>query len=143
LPARAEARSKILDSLRAEARTMVFFEAARRLAAILGAMAAAFGEERRVAVIRELTKTYEETARGTLGELARRFAAERALGEVTIVVDGAPGREVERQRATDLTIEMLQEAGLGLKEASAVIARLTNRSRREVYQEALRTRRCD
>lgn len=143
LPARAEARSKMLDSLRGEKRTMVFFETARRLAATLGAMAAAFGEEHRVAVIRELTKTYEETARGTLGHLARRFAAEPALGEVTVVVEGAPAREAEGQPAADLTIEMLLEVGLGLKEASAVIARLSNRSRREVYQEALRTRRRD
>lgn len=142
LPPRDAARSKALKSLRAETRTMVFFEAARRLGATLGEMAAIFGEKRRVAVVRELTKTYEETIRGRLGELARRFAAQRALGEITLVVEGAAGDDAERKAETGrVTVEMLVDAGMGLKQASALVARLENRSRRQVYQEALRAGR--
>jgi 16S rRNA (cytidine1402-2'-O)-methyltransferase len=141
LPSRAAARTKLFDTLRTESRTMVFFEASRRLSATLHELAAIFGTERRAAVLREMTKTWEERIRGTLSELARRFAAEPARGEITIVVEGAAENETARPGvAGEIRIEMLLEAGLGLKEASAVIARLTNRSRREVYQEALRAR---
>ena len=142
LPPKTAARSAALKALRTEPRTMVFFEAARRLGATLREMASAFGENRRAVVLRELTKTHEETIRGTLGELASRFAAQPALGEITIVVEGAtqattgPDSEV-----AEVTIEKLLEAGMGLKEASALVARLTNRSRREIYQEALRAGR--
>jgi 16S rRNA (cytidine1402-2'-O)-methyltransferase len=145
IPPKASARIKRLKALGNEPRTMVFFEAARRLSATLAEMATAFGADRRAVILRELTKTWEETLRGTLSELARRFAADQARGEITIVVEGAPE---DAERASDsgeivgaeVTMELLLEAGLGLKEASAVIARLTNRSRREVYQEALRAR---
>ena len=90
VPSRDAARSKLLDELRREPRTMVFYEASRRLADTLGAMAAAFGESRDAAVVCEITKTYERTIRGTLGEVERHFRATPALGEIVIVVAGAP-----------------------------------------------------
>ena len=90
IPARDAARSKALDELRRELRTMVFYEAARRVADTLAAMATAFGESRDAAVVCEITKTYERTIRGTLAELERHFRATPALGEIVIVVAGAP-----------------------------------------------------
>src|SRR5271156_843379 len=89
MPSRDGARRKALDELRREPRTMVFYEASRRLADSLGAMALAFGESRDAAVVCEITKTYERTVRGTLGELERRFRTTPALGEIVIVVAGA------------------------------------------------------
>jgi 16S rRNA (cytidine1402-2'-O)-methyltransferase len=143
LPARDAARKRTLDALRVEPRTMVFLEAARRLPATISEMAAAFGESRRAAVMRELTKTHEEVIRGSLGDLARRFAQHKALGEVTIVVEGTTEPEAagEGTPLAKLTVEMLLEAGLGLRAASEVIAKLQDRSRREVYQEALQRKR--
>jgi 16S rRNA (cytidine1402-2'-O)-methyltransferase len=140
LPSRDAARQKALDELRREPRTMVFYEASRRLADTLGAMTTAFGESREAAVVCEITKTYERTARGTLGELERQFRATTALGEIVIVVAGASqttpeGVAVEMHEA----LEVLREAGLGLKQASAVIARLTGKGRRDVYQQALKS----
>jgi 16S rRNA (cytidine1402-2'-O)-methyltransferase len=145
VPARDAARHKALDKLRREPRTMVFYEAARRLADTLAAMAAAFGESRDTAVVCEITKTYERTIRGTLRDLERRFRATLALGEVTIVVAGASCPE-KGSESTEVTIdvnqalEVLREAGLGLKQASAAVARLTGMGRREVYQDALKSR---
>ena len=69
---------------------MVFFEAPHRLARTLAAMAEAFGADRRAAVCRELTKTYEEVRRGALAELVA-WAADGVRGEVTLVVAGASG----------------------------------------------------
>jgi 16S rRNA (cytidine1402-2'-O)-methyltransferase len=126
---------------------MVFYEAARRLEDTLAAMAAVFGESRDAAVVSEITKTYERTVRGTLGDLRSRFRAHPALGEVTIVVAGASDiASVEGAGAGSVVVEIrealkvLREAGLGLKQASAVIARLTGTRRREVYQDALKSR---
>ena len=69
---------------------LVFFEAAKRIQATLGELAAAFGPGRRAVVCRELTKTHEEVRRGTLGELAE-WAAGGTLGEITLVVQGNQG----------------------------------------------------
>lgn len=141
LPPRDSARRKALEALRAEPRTIVFYEAARRLPATLEEMAVVFGPARNAAIVREITKTHEETLRGSVAELARRFRTAPALGEVTIVVEGAPAALASA--AADgpaVSVELLREAGLSLKQASTVIARLTGRSRREVYQDALKSR---
>lgn len=145
IPPRPAARQKLLGSLAGEARTMVFFETSRRLRATLDDMAASFGSDRRVVVIRELTKTFEQAVRGTVRELAGIFAREEAKGEVTLVVEGAyearPETGREQPAGGVVMVEMLCEAGLGLKEASAIVAKLTGVSRREVYQQALLKRR--
>lgn len=135
LPARSGPRKKILADLKHEPRTVVFFEAARRLPETLPEMAEIFGADREAAIVRELTKIYEQTLKGTLGDLAGAGAALK--GEVVLIVAGAPEVEGGRAEMGGLTVEALREAGLGLKQASDLIARLTGRSRREVYQEAL------
>jgi 16S rRNA (cytidine1402-2'-O)-methyltransferase len=145
VPSREAARRSALEALRTEPRTMVFYEAARRLADTLAAMAAAFGESRDAAVVREISKTYEETVRGTLAELAQRFRATPALGETTIVVAGAPAGAEVTADAGSITVEVtaaidaMRSAGLSLKQASAVVAALSGRGRREVYQTALKS----
>jgi 16S rRNA (cytidine1402-2'-O)-methyltransferase len=146
IPTRDAARSKALEELRREPRTIVFYEAARRVADTLAAMAITFGESREAAVVCEITKTYERTIRGTLGELEQRFRATPALGEIVIVVAGAADESTRDADAGSVRIdlrealEVLREAGLGLKQASAVIAKLTGIGRREVYQDALKSR---
>jgi 16S rRNA (cytidine1402-2'-O)-methyltransferase len=107
-------------------------------------MATAFGESRDAAVVAEITKTYEKTIRGTLAELERHFHASPALGEIVIVVAGAPtAPTLEDESDAEVIVniqaalEVLREAGLGLKQASAVLARLTGKARRELYQQAI------
>jgi len=139
LPSRDAARRNALDALNRESRTMIFYEAARRLRDTLDEMAIAFGELRNAIVVRELTKTYEETIRGSLADLAQRFQGEQALGEIVIVVEGAP--ETNAASPSPISIDDLIDAGLSLKQASAIIAKLTGASRRDVYQDALKHRR--
>jgi 16S rRNA (cytidine1402-2'-O)-methyltransferase len=148
VPQRDGARSHALKTLRREPRTMVFFEAARRLVATLSAMEAAFGPDREAAVVREISKTFEESVRGTLAELHARFAAAEPRGEIVIVVAGAPAStgagdtsDTTSADAGAITVEALCGVGLSLKDASAAVARLTGASRREVYQRALARRR--
>jgi 16S rRNA (cytidine1402-2'-O)-methyltransferase len=149
LPVRDGLRRRALDALRTEPRTMVFYEAARRLADTLGAMMIAFGDSRPGAVVREISKTYEETVRGTLLDLERRFRATPALGEITIIVAGARSAASTADDGAPFTVEVptaieaLREAGLSLKQASAVVAKLSGRRRREVYQDVLKSREND
>jgi 16S rRNA (cytidine1402-2'-O)-methyltransferase len=144
LPQRESARRRALEALKREPRTMVFFEAARRLDATLTAMQAVFGADREAAVVREITKTFEESVRGTLDQLCARFTTIEARGEIVIVVAGAfaasATETVADAEAGPITVEALCDAGVSLKDATAVVARLTGASRREVYQRALARR---
>ena len=148
LPSKPVSRRSELMALARERRTMVFFEAARRLGSTLQEMAAAFGERREAAVVREISKTYEEVVRASLGDLAARFTESSARGEITLVVAGMERGDSSQGRADEagaaapaISVELLCEAGLSLKQASAVIARLGGRRRREVYQDAVAARR--
>jgi 16S rRNA (cytidine1402-2'-O)-methyltransferase len=140
-PRRAGARDALLATLRLRPETTVWFESPQRLAATLHAFAAALGGGRGACVARELTKLHEELARGTLDELAERFAS-GARGEVTIVVAGAGADEKEERAApaagVDDRIAMLVAAGKGAKEIAAAVARETGLPRREIYAKAAR-----
>ncbi|MFI7067758.1 16S rRNA (cytidine(1402)-2'-O)-methyltransferase [Kribbella sp. NPDC050124] len=139
LPRKPGERARRLGELADEPRTMVFFEAPHRLAASLEAMAEAFGADRRTAVCRELTKTYEEVKRGPLTELAE-WAADGVRGEITLVVAGADPHKVltpedlAREVATD------EEAGTPRKQAIADVAKRFNVPKRTVYDAVLAAR---
>ncbi|GAA0355376.1 16S rRNA (cytidine(1402)-2'-O)-methyltransferase [Actinoallomurus spadix] len=137
LPRKGGERAARLRALAGEPRTMVFFEAPHRLAATLEAMAAALGADRRAAVCRELTKTYEEVRRGPLGELAG-WAAGGVRGEITLVVAGAP--EVAGQvDVGDLAVEVERRVGEGTprKQAIGDVAREHGVPKRELYDAVI------
>jgi 16S rRNA (cytidine1402-2'-O)-methyltransferase len=145
LPARGSARRHALERLRGEYRTIVFYEAARRLAATLEDLAVTFGAARSGVVLREITKIHEETLRGTLAELAAHFKQTEALGEVTVVVGGSGEQDQDNdgELAASTVDEagalgILRSAGLSLKDASEVIAKLSGARRRDVYRRAIR-----
>jgi 16S rRNA (cytidine1402-2'-O)-methyltransferase len=123
LPRKAGERLSRLREVAAERRTLVYFEAPHRLDDTLAAMAEVFGAERRAAVCRELTKTYEEVRRGPLAELAS-WAAEGVRGEITVVVEGAPETGPEELDAEELVrrVRVREEAGERRKEAIAAVA---------------------
>lgn len=130
LPRRDGQRRQRLRSLASEPRTIVFFESPRRLQSCLADMVEFFGPDRPVAVCRELTKTYEEVLRATVGELFERV--EGILGEVTVVVAGAPEVVVA---PADLVAEVAARVGAGMRrsEAVAAVAKEFGVSRRELY----------
>jgi len=138
LPRKDGERRTLLTELAGERRTLVFFESPHRLAAALADLAAAFGPDRLAAVARELTKLHEEVARGTLGELAERFA-EGARGEIAIVVAGAEPRAADPDRALAEVLALVA-AGASLKDAAAEVAAATGLSRKSLYDAALRAR---
>ena len=130
-------RLAALRPLAAETRTIVFFESPHRIGDALADLATAFGSERRAAVCRELTKLHEEVARGTLAELAERFA-DGTRGEIVIVVAGAAPATVSFDDAL-AQVRALTASGVRLKEATTEVAEATGHSRRELYEAALKT----
>jgi 16S rRNA (cytidine1402-2'-O)-methyltransferase len=137
LPRKAGERSRRLAALAAEERTMVFFEAPHRTLAALTALAQAFGGDRRGAVCRELTKTYEEVVRGGLGELVG-WAQGEVRGEVTLVVGGRPAGDAAASMAGALAqVRSLVEAGGRLKGAVAEVAARTGIAKNQLYAAAL------
>jgi 16S rRNA (cytidine1402-2'-O)-methyltransferase len=135
LPRKAGERRRAVEALRDERRTLVLFEAPHRLAETLADLATAFGAERRAAVCRELTKTYEEVRRGTLAELAE-WARGEVRGEITVVVDGASAANAEPQDLAAL-VAAREAAGSTRKDAIADVARAHDVPKRAVYNAVL------
>lgn len=138
LPRKAGERATRVAELQAEPRTMVFFEAPHRVAAMLDALADGLGDDRPAVVCRELTKTFEEIRRGSLRELAA-WAADGVRGEVTVVVSGATAGEV--REAVGLgspsewrsAVQVAEDAGMSRRDAIADVARRAGVPKREVY----------
>ncbi|RZF08360.1 16S rRNA (cytidine(1402)-2'-O)-methyltransferase [Streptomyces albidoflavus] len=134
LPRKAGERLGRLREVAGERRTLVYFEAPHRLAATLEAMAEVFGADRRAAVCRELTKTYEEVRRDGLGALAA-WAAEGVRGEITVVVEGAPEAGPADLDDAELVrrVRDREEAGERRKEAIAAVAAEAGLPKRQVF----------
>lgn len=86
-------RSKRLQELSEESRSIIFYESPYRVVKCLEQLAETFGPERKVSVSRELTKKFEQTIRGTLAEVAEYFRQHEPKGEFVIVVAGSPKAE--------------------------------------------------
>jgi 16S rRNA (cytidine1402-2'-O)-methyltransferase len=135
LPRSRGERARRIAALAERPETLVLYESPRRVGALLGELAAAFGE-RRACVARELTKLHEELARGTLAELAKRFAG-GARGEVTVVVEGAPEAPVADADALRERVRAALAAGLSARDLAVRLANETGAPRRALYALAL------
>lgn len=139
LPRKGGERRRRLGELAAEPRTMVFFEAPHRLDDFLTDARAAFGDDRRGAVSRELTKTFEETRRGTLAELAD-WAADGVRGEITVVVAGAAPAALSVADAVPVVAERVA-GGEPFSAAVAAVAADAGLPRKALYQACLAARK--
>ncbi|GAC81114.1 16S rRNA (cytidine1402-2'-O)-methyltransferase [Gordonia malaquae] len=136
-PRKSGARNDWLTSLVHEQRTVVFFESPHRLAQTLSDAADVLGADRRAAVCRELTKTYEEVKRGGLGDLAA-WAADGVKGEITVVIAGAA--KIDENVTLESLVaaaQALADSGVRLKDACAQVIVGTPFSRRDVYEAVL------
>jgi 16S rRNA (cytidine1402-2'-O)-methyltransferase len=140
VPPRQSARRRFFAALAREPRTVVVYEAARRLLPSLQDLHESLGP-RQVVVVRELTKMFEEILRGRadelLSRLKQRLGDQLLQGEVTLLIAG--GEPAPVVAAEDLTaaIERLRGEGMSLKEIARALARERGLSRREVYQTGL------
>lgn len=134
LPRKDAERQRLLESVRAEPRTLVAYEAPHRLLETLAALAAVLGD-RPVAVARELTKLHEEIFRGPVSAARAHFAAKAILGEITLVVAGAAAAASAPWEADQVRAELARRVAEGVKrrEAAKQIAEQAGWSARDVY----------
>lgn len=133
LPRKPGARRARLAELARDQRTLVLFEAPHRVLETLSDMVSTFGGERRAALCRELTKTYEEVRRGTLESLA---AVSEYRGEITVVVEGASAARPDDD-TLKAEISELVAAGMSKRDAAATVAEAHHLPKRDVYQLTL------
>ena len=134
VPARASARQKFFASLVGEERTIVAYEAARRLPACLTDLIAALGADREIVVAREVTKRFEEILRGRANEVLAQLPTAGVQGEVTLVLAGASApAPVPSAEDLDVAIARLRAEGLHTREIAERLAATHGLSRRELY----------
>jgi len=133
LPRRGGERRRRLETLSADARTTVIYEAPGRVGATLADLAAVAGGDRPVAVVRELTKLHEEVWRGTLSAAAAEFASRQVLGEVVLVVGGAPAAGPVGDDQLAEAVRARLAAGESMRDASSAVAADLGVQRRRVY----------
>lgn len=135
LPSKAKARGDALAEVAALRATLVFYESGPRLSASLSAMAEGLGD-RDAAVVREISKTFEQTVTGTLTALSARYAEAPPKGEIVVIV-GPPG-EAAPASAEDADAA-LREAleRLPVSKAAGEVAKRLGLDRRELYARAM------
>ncbi|WP_169007753.1 16S rRNA (cytidine(1402)-2'-O)-methyltransferase [Faecalispora jeddahensis] len=130
------ARREHLQQVAGETRTMVFYEAPHKLSSTLADMLASWGD-RRIALVRELTKIHEEVIRTTLSEAARRYSEESPRGEFVLVIEGAPV-PVEEPLTLEDAIELARtflEEGASVSESAKRAAKESGHSKAEIYKK--------
>ncbi|MFK0275821.1 16S rRNA (cytidine(1402)-2'-O)-methyltransferase [Ensifer sp. NPDC090286] len=137
LPTKDKAKRDRLRELAAVPATILFFESPHRIAATVAAAADVLGDGRRASVCRELTKTFEEFRRGTLGELATHYEqAGPVKGEIVLVI-GPPDAAPEPEAAdVDALLQSLV-ADMPTGKAATEAARQTGLPRKELYDRLL------
>jgi 16S rRNA (cytidine1402-2'-O)-methyltransferase len=141
LPRKGGERRERVSTLMADRRTTVVLEAPARVASTLAELAV-IDAERPVAVVRELTKVYEEVWRGALGEGAAIFAEREIRGEVVLVVGGAPPTGPADDETIDAAVRarLGRGAGEGPRQIAQALSIELGVARRQVYEAVLRVR---
>lgn len=134
-PSQAGARAKWMKGLDAAGATVIVYESPKRIHRLLGELCEALGDDREVAVCRELTKRFEEVMRGTCGQV-RDLLSERTLkGEIVVVIGRAEAKAPSSRDVEAALMAALED--LPLKKASGQVAEELGLSKRDVYQLGL------
>ena len=141
LPRKRGERGRALLALAGEPRTTLLFVAPNRLAEMLTHAAEVVGDDRRAVVCRELTKTYEEVRRGTLGGHAAWARAATVLGEITVVVEGSRPAATSEQADLVAVVAEREAGGLRTKEAVAAVAAEHGVRKNALYDAVIAARR--
>ena len=137
LPRKGRHRSDRIEELNREPRTMVLFEAPHRLVRTLGDLASGLGGDRKVAIVREQTKLYEEVWRGTLADAVTRANRTEPRGEHVLVIAGCPESTPPSEPQIRAALDERLADGLSRRDAAAAVAADLGVSRRTVYQISL------
>lgn len=136
LPAKQKERREKLQALRAETRTLVFYEAPHRLKETLADMQAILGD-REIVLGREVSKVHEEFLRGSVSELVHQLGDRKILGELTLVIRGSAGESEVSEDRLKAEIRKLRNGGLRVKEIAEIMGERYSIGKRELYRLAL------
>lgn len=140
LPAKQSERRRALQTHQATPHTLIFYESTHRLRACLLDIAEVLGEETDMVLAKELTKTYETFQKGNVRTILDWLDADQARLKGEFVLMLAP-REVEASTSIDAeTCLALLTQELPVKKAAAITAKLTGKSKNELYQQALQAK---
>lgn len=135
-------RSRILEELRTETRTMILYEAPHKLKATLKDLAKTLGDDRRISLCRELTKKHEEAVRTTIGEAVARYENEEPRGEYVLVIEGRDPSDIAAEVVAnwnDMPLEEHMEhylkQGFTEKDAMKAVAKDRGVSKRDIYNK--------
>jgi 16S rRNA (cytidine1402-2'-O)-methyltransferase len=137
LPRSGKSRSQRLDVLAGEARTIVLFESPKRVKATLNDLLAACGD-RRVAIVRELTKLHQEVIRGRLSEVLEQIGSRELKGEVVLVLKGGELQTMPKEEEAVRLAGALVRDGLRKREAARQVGELTGIPAGRVYEGLVR-----
>lgn len=142
LPADKKEHQQVLEELKKETRTIILYEAPHHLLRTLTELCETLGEERRITVCKELTKTHENTFLTTLCEAVAYYEANEPRGEYVLVIEGKDRREIVRERQQSYLEMSVKEhvdsymgKGYDMKEAMKFAAKDRGITKREIYQE--------
>lgn len=142
LPSKNKEKKEILSFLENEHRTMIFYEAPHRILDTLKELKNTFGENRNIALVRELTKIYEEVQKGTILELIEYYSNNKPRGEFVIVVEGKSLESIKQDSIEDFLkltvsehIEIYTAQGIDEKSAMKLVAKDRGVSKSVIYKE--------
>lgn len=140
LPRKSGERRAYLETLKGERAAVVWFESPNRVSELLRDVAATL-PERRIFILREYTKKFEEHSAGTASQLLSRLPRQ-SLGEFTLVLEGAGKvRAAEKGSQSEVAIAYLRKAGVSARDAAEAIRLATGASRNDMYRLAIKTKR--
>jgi 16S rRNA (cytidine1402-2'-O)-methyltransferase len=134
-----KSRNEHLQSLKNEHRTMIFYEAPHKLPSTLRDLYSAFGD-RKLSIVRELTKIHEEVIRTTTKYAAESYADGSLKGEFVLVLEGAPKQEEQEELSLEYAVSIAQklvESGQKPTDAAKQAALMTGFKKNEIYKELL------
>lgn len=133
-----KSRFEHLNELVREKRTMIFYEAPHKLNATLKDMLNTFGD-RKISIVREITKIHEEVIRTTLEKAVSDYAEAPLKGEIVLVLEGATEVETEKQYTIDDAVEMvvklIENDGISMSEATKNVAKVTGIKKGIIYKK--------
>lgn len=137
-----KARKEHLNSLLSEKRTMIFYEAPHKLCQTLHDMRLAFGDDRKIAMCREITKIHEESLRMTLKQAEEYYTENSPRGEYVLVLEGnneiiTDISDEERMETAISAVQKRIEAGETLKDAVKLVSADIGVKKNALYKEAL------
>ena len=147
LPLDKKERKFILEELKNETRTIILYEAPHKLLKTLKDLEEVLGEDRKISLVREISKRHEEVIRTTLGlagSLYNDSQENRVRGEFVLVIEGKSIRQVQDEAIKSWEelsikehIKIYEDKGVDRKEAMKLVAKDRGISKRDVYAELI------